>query len=174
MNSSSSTHTGSGDTHNDGRVSPVPGQPVSNFYMGADLRQAQDYTALAILEHIWGKWVIEAGILDVASLEVPDMRYHLRHLERLLLGTSYPRQVEIIKQRFDAIPLSYRHSVKSLLVDATGVGRAVIDMMREAGLSMIPIVITVGNATRVVELFIGTFHHFVTRVYRRFDARLLS
>ncbi len=88
--------------------------------IGADLGQAQDPTALA-----------------VAEVHTPEI--HVRHLERLPLGTPYPKVVERIAGLVERLPGA------TLVVDATGVGRAVLDQMREAGLEPIPVTITGGR-----------------------------
>jgi len=90
--------------------------------IGADLGQAQDPTALA-----------------VAEVHPPEI--HVRHLERLSLGTPYPKVVERIADLVDHLPGA------ALVVDATGVGRAVLDQMREAGLEPVPVTITGGRFT---------------------------
>ncbi len=90
--------------------------------IGADLGQAQDPTALA-----------------VAEVHKPEI--HVRHLERLALGTPYPKVVERIGDLVDKLPGA------TLVVDATGVGRAVLDQMREAGLEPVPVTITGGRHT---------------------------
>jgi hypothetical protein len=54
------------------------------FYLGLDLGQAQDPTAIA---------VIEREAVPVTGIGTPDQpRYTFmgRHLERVKLGTSYP------------------------------------------------------------------------------------
>ncbi len=88
--------------------------------IGADLGQAQDPTALA-----------------VAEVHPPEI--HVRHLERLPLGTPYPKVVERIADLVDKLPGA------ALVVDATGVGRAVLDQMQDAGLKPIPVTITGGR-----------------------------
>ncbi len=88
--------------------------------IGADLGQARDPTALA-----------------VAEVHTPEI--HVRHLERLPLGTPYPKVVERIGDLVDKLPGA------ALVVDATGVGRAVLDQMREAGLEPVPVTITGGR-----------------------------
>jgi hypothetical protein len=90
--------------------------------IGTDLGQAQDPTALA-----------------VAEVHPPDI--HIRHLERLPLGTPYPKVVERIGNLVDKLPGA------ALVVDATGVGRAVLDQMREAGLAPVAVTITGGRFT---------------------------
>ncbi len=90
--------------------------------IGADLGQAQDPTALA-----------------VAEVHTPEI--HVRHLERLPLGTPYPKVVERIGALVNKLPGA------ALVVDATGVGRAVLDQMREAGLAPVAVTITGGRFT---------------------------
>ncbi len=90
--------------------------------IGADLGQAQDPTALA-----------------VAEVHTPEI--HVRHLERLPLGTPYPKVVERIAGLVDKLPGA------ELVVDATGVGRAVLDQMHEANLAPVAVTITGGRFT---------------------------
>lgn len=90
------------------------------IFIGADLGQAQDPAALA-----------------VAEVRTPEI--HVRHLEQLPLGTPYPKVVERIAGLVDHLPGA------ALVVDATGVGRAVLDHMAE--LDPVPVTITGGRYT---------------------------
>ncbi len=102
---------------------------MKQFYLGLDLGQAADYTALAILEKTPG--------------EQPDAaRYDCRHLERLKLGTSYPAVAERVGAMLATPELRGR---TALVVDATGVGRPVVDMLRRLALKPVPITITGGD-----------------------------
>lgn len=89
-----------------------------DYIIGVDLGQAHDYTALTVLEK-------EATA------------YKVRHLERLKLGTPYPEQVERVTRLYQdvsALPeLLEQDKRPRLVVDQTGVGRPVVDMLREAG-----------------------------------------
>ena len=106
---------------------------MSDFILGLDLGQAQDYTALAVLER--------------NGSSKKDRKYQLRHLERLPLGTTYPDVVTHVKELMEKDPL--RGHVL-LVVDATGVGLPVIDLLKQEGLRPIGITITGGTeATRV-------------------------
>ena len=106
---------------------------MSDFILGLDLGQAQDYTALAVLER------------NGSSKQ--DRKYQLRHLERLPLGTTYPAVVTHVKELMEKDPLKGR---VLLVVDATGVGLPVIDLLKQEGLRPIGITITGGTeATRV-------------------------
>lgn len=92
------------------------------FYAGLDLGQAQDYTALAIVE----KTQIALG-------------YHIRHLERFPLGTTYTDQVQRVIRVMQRIPDT------PLVIDQTGVGRAVYDLFKKSGLSPIGVSIHGGD-----------------------------
>jgi hypothetical protein len=92
---------------------------MDNFVMGVDLGQSVDYTAISIIE------CLNQGT------GVDQMQYHVRYLERPPLGTLYPAIVERVKELLNTPPLS---AETTLVVDQTGVGRAVVDMFRAAGL----------------------------------------
>src|SRR5215211_7777702 len=110
------------------------------YYVGLDLGQANDYTAIAVVE--------ETG-------ERGESPLHIRHLERPPLGTYYPEQVARVKELVSSPELSEegihpwsRKVVRvsaDLVVDATGVGRPVVDMLRKEGLSFSPVLITGGD-----------------------------
>lgn len=111
-----------------------------NFFLGLDLGQAQDYTALAVLER--KEFRCEAR---------PD-EYHVRHLERPRLGTPYPAIVERVRSLMESEQLC---SKAALVVDRTGVGAPVVDMFRQAGLRPVPITITGGNSVASAD---GGYH----------------
>jgi hypothetical protein len=91
------------------------------FRIGVDLGQAQDFTAIAIAE-------CRGHVL------------HIHHIERLPLGTSYPDIVSRITGLAKALRAPYR-----LILDATGVGRPVLDLMRQEGLQPVTVSITGGS-----------------------------
>src|SRR3982074_3432400 len=86
------------------------------YFLGLDLGQAADYTALVIAERI-------------PTEDKP--LYHLRHIQRFKLGTPYPEIVESVKT-LTLAPALEREAV--LAIDATGVGAPVVDMFRAAQL----------------------------------------
>ena len=72
----------------------------------------------------------------------------MRHLERLPLGTTYPDICGYVAGLLGRNPL--RESGAQLVVDQTGCGRPVCDILRRAGLRFIAVTITGGDAeTRV-------------------------
>lgn len=99
----------------------------SHYYVGLDLGQAQDFTAVAIAER-----------LDPPAGSRHAI-YHLRHLERFPLRTSYPTVVARVDGMISVPPLK---GASRLIVDATGVGAAVVDLLRDARLGPVAVTIT--------------------------------
>ena len=93
----------------------------TRFFVGLDLGQSQDYTALAILEH--------APSQPGATPRDRDQTFAVRHLERFPLGTSYPTIVTEVGLLVARPPLA---GACRIALDATGVGRAVTDLFRDA------------------------------------------
>jgi hypothetical protein len=128
------------------------------YFVGLDLGQTSDFTALAILERtqtdvpsdsdgqtfcVRQSW---SGFVTVPVREAIPKRvrtFAVRHLERFQLGTSYPAICDRMRQLFAQPPLAGA----TLVVDQTGVGRAVVDMIRKVGLKAMirPITITAGH-----------------------------
>ncbi|HVM79935.1 MAG TPA: hypothetical protein VMU06_13020 [Stellaceae bacterium] len=94
------------------------------WVLGGDIGQAHDPTAAAVVE---------------AEAE----RFTVRHLERLPLGTPYPIVADRLGVIFDALPGS-----RALVIDATGVGRPVLDLLRAAGRNPVGVSITGGKTAR--------------------------
>lgn len=105
---------------------------MGDFILGLDLGQSKDYTALAVLE-------------KHSSAQQPAV-YHLRHLERPQLGTTYPAIVQRVAWLLAMPPLA---GGASLVVDATGVGAPVVDLLRQAGLALTALTITAGDASTI-------------------------
>jgi hypothetical protein len=106
------------------------------------LGQAADYTALAIVERVTPQLKEETYLPpQLRALQpAPPAEYQVRHLGRFDLGTRYPAIVAKVGELMAAPQL---HGA-ALVVDATGVGRAVVDMFVEAGLAPVSITITGG------------------------------
>lgn len=114
-----------------------------DFLVGVDLGQTNDYTAIAVLQRVERntgrtrptalQWL--AGHEETAP--VVESAYEVRHLERLPLGTPYPAQVDRVTKIIEAVNdqegLKRRKGTARLVVDQTGVGRPVVDMLRKAG-----------------------------------------
>jgi hypothetical protein len=66
----------------------------SQFFIGVDLGQAEDFTAIAVVERaeVEGAW-------DAARYtHEKRAELRLRHLERVPLGTAYPEVVERVRR----------------------------------------------------------------------------
>jgi hypothetical protein len=113
---------------------------LAKFYVGVDLGQASDYTAIAVAERVedlGAKETVKGG---------DEYQLHIRHLERFR-DVRYPEVSERVKRLLLAPPLQKN---SKLVVDATGVGAAVVDMLRgsaggSAGLNFDAVVITGGD-----------------------------
>ena len=98
------------------------------FYVGVDLGQARDFTAIAVVER--------AGLQDgwdpVVYAWKKKTVLRVRYLERVPLGTAYPDVVERVVGVTRAPKLTGRCD---LALDATGVGRPVVDLLEGRRLS---------------------------------------
>ena len=115
------------------------------FYVGLDLGQNADYTALAVMQD---------GVKRNPTGELEKF-LHLRHLERYELGTLYPDIAEAVTtllttpelspNEFDGVRI--KRTRPELVVDQTGVGPAVTDLLKKKGLRFRAVTITGGNET---------------------------
>lgn len=139
--------------------------------IGLDLGQSHDYTAVAVLEesywltpeqawamavpgHEAAGWVFASKLVPAQVEQARSLNFHqygvrppnpplaLRHIQRFELGTSYPEVVERVAAMRAMPPLSVGRS--ELVVDETGVGRPVVDMLTQAGQRPTPVTITGG------------------------------
>ncbi len=101
---------------------------MAKFYVGLDLGQSRDYTALCVAE-------------KVPPEGSDDYELHVRHLERFR-DVLYPDVAERVRKLMDAPELKNN---SALAVDATGVGAAVVDMLRRSGLTFDAVTITGGD-----------------------------
>jgi hypothetical protein len=105
------------------------------YISGLDIGQAQDHTALAVLE------LTHAPDPARQGKRLPC--FAVRHLRRFPLGTGYPEVVAYLAWAFAGPPLAG----STLAVDRTGVGRPVVEMLRQAnlGATIRPVTITAGH-----------------------------
>ena len=107
--------------------------------IGADIGKVSDPTALAVVQ-------------------TTDTQDNVRHLDRLPLGTPYPEIADGIGDLARSVPGA------ALVIDATGVGRAPADYLKE--FDPVPVVITGGREI--------TFGYGVWRVPKRTLLRPLT
>jgi hypothetical protein len=131
----------------------IAGTPIARsqgFYIGLDLGQSRDYTALVILEKVW-----ERGRADKQGRAV--MPHYVRYAKRYQLGTPYPDIVRDAKENYLENPdLLYEEhfpgygqyrAMPQLIIDATGVGAAIRDEFEKGGIrrpTLRPVIITGG------------------------------
>jgi hypothetical protein len=108
-------------------VTEEPRPARRKFVVGIDLGQVTDFTAIVVLEVTHG----------------PSPTYDCPHLERVALGTPYPVQVDRIVELI--ADLREMGEVR-VLVDATGVGRPVVDALRPHIGKLTAVTITGGNS----------------------------
>ena len=113
----------------------------TDYFIGLDLGQVRDPSAIAVLE----RTEISVGRSPVTFEPIVEKRFSFRHLESLPLGLDYPSQVEHVRTLVQRPELA--QSVTTLIVDATGVGRPVVDLLRRAALPcrVMPVIITGGD-----------------------------
>src|SRR5262249_21196712 len=121
-------------------VAAPPSPPVflkrgpSRFAVGCDLAQQNDWTAVSVIEHKAGvhnpEWERHCGL--GARPQVKAEYFDLRHLERVR-GLSYVDIVDRLKIMMATPPLCVdgRTPSSELVVDATGVGRGVADLIAD-------------------------------------------
>src|SRR5581483_7388339 len=85
-------------------------EQTASFFVGVDLGQAQDSTAVVVLQRQGsGK----------------DALHQVVQMKRYPLGTAYPEIVKDLAKKLAMAPAD-----TNLILDATGVGRAVVDLVR--------------------------------------------
>lgn len=105
------------------------------FAVGVDLGQARDYTAIAIVEPV-DHFHLTGGLKET--------EIHVRHLERVPLGTSYPEIVERVRKLCSSLGW-----INELVIDATGVGRPIVDLFRTTpNAGVIAVTITGGTESQ--------------------------
>lgn len=108
------------------------------FYVGLDLGQSMDPTALSVIEKL------TAPVLSIGH-RAGKMRfttlYRVRHLERFPLGLSYPEMVTRTRLTMNTAPL---RGNSKLIIDQTGVGRPVFDLFTQARMNPAGVTITAG------------------------------
>lgn len=101
------------------------------FFVGVDIGQARDPSAMVVVEHL--------------SSEKLGDEFHVRYCQRLPLNTPYGVVVSATKQLVDQL-LEYSYKVY-LGVDATSVGRPVVELMKNVGLKPVKITVTGGSTS---------------------------
>ncbi|MEZ2219627.1 hypothetical protein [Rhizobium sp. RCC_161_2] len=124
-----------------------PVQAVSRFVMGVDLGQSNDPTAISVIHHTvtptddWAITYSDGATTNIAR-EKSIERFNVVALERVPLGTPYPAVVGLVAERLAHPALA---EACDLVIDETGVGRAVADIFETSGMRPQRVAITAGN-----------------------------
>ena len=117
----------------------MPVSPVekSSYTIGVDVGKVRDPAALCVLER---RSVFQPGPHHPAHPEHgrEAVSYRIRHLERLPLATTYPavaERVAIVAERLRVSIHPQTAVLSDVVVDVTGVGRPVFDLLADRGLA---------------------------------------
>lgn len=116
----------------------------TRVYLGLDLGKARDHSALVILERA----ADPAGFDPVRFAARRELRLRVRHAERIPLGTPYLSLVPRLRSIIERIGETFAAPAPiTLVVDASGVGAPVFEMLQRArlGVHLVPITITGGG-----------------------------
>lgn len=107
------------------------------FYIGLDLGRKQDPTAVAVVER---REVVSRELDPVTRAFPRRILTVARHLERLELGMSYEEVVERVKALMRRAEMK---GDKTLVVDASGVGLPVVELLTRGGLGCEVVAVTI-------------------------------
>ena len=108
---------------------------VLHYIVGVSIGSMMEPTAIAILEQ-------EARVR--AGYDAYTHALRLRHLERVPLDMRYPDMVDRVGDLISKLEDQEQSDETDLIVDVTGTGRAVGNLMVESGLNPIRVTITCG------------------------------
>lgn len=125
-----------------------------SFFIGVELGQVSDVTAIAVVQsltlpYLRTERIRHDGWIDVRPVyrapdgtetrDHPPVTFALRHLERFPVGSSYTD----IRDRAVGLARSLRGP--SVVVDATGVGTAAVNLFRYSGLYVTTVTLIAGD-----------------------------
>ena len=112
-----------------------------SVYIGLDLGQSNDFTAISLLE----RETVRVGFDHALWEPVTETRLLLRHIERIPLKTPYDQIVRYLRS-FVTRP-AFEDRKIYLVVDASGIGRPVYDLIlaNHMPVTPYPVVITGGD-----------------------------
>ncbi len=109
--------------------------------IGVDLGKVSDYTGIVVAETYWPE--------SLAPGDRPRLRHRLRWIERLPLGVDYQLQVDriaLVAEQSRALGST------SIIIDATGLGRPVVDLLRRStSVTVRPITFTSGEHEAIAD-----------------------
>jgi hypothetical protein len=112
---------------------------VKDYIIALDLGQAQDFSAMVVLNRVWWR----KG--ENPRKDPPRLWHTIPTIVRWPLTTIYPRIVEDVYETYRLFEDTMAQWGVALVVDAGGPGKPVIDLLRAKGLKPIGVTITAGN-----------------------------
>jgi hypothetical protein len=120
----------------------------TRYYLGVDLGKERSHSAMVVIER--AELLYRHEMRDPVTLQFPtETRYFVRHAERFPLGVPFTDVATRVRELVRQPPLQ---GWVKVIVDGTGVGAAVLEMMRGNGglqCRLIPVVITGGDRSSV-------------------------
>lgn len=113
-------------------------------YVGLDLGKLQDYSAAVVVEQTWPLLFPEQPL---TSPTIEDFQVGL--VWRPQRGTAYSAIVDYCRA---LLARPAMRTCAALVVDATGVGRPVVEMLRDAGLSVPVVAITITGGDKAIQV----------------------
>lgn len=123
-----------------------PDDYVPKHFIGLDLGQTQDPTALVVVERSGAPEPYGGGLRGTPPPDIRDADCTIPAIRRYPLGTPYPTIVEDVASNLSRSPEGTK-----LIIDGTGVGQAVVDLFRDHPLlasrrsQIVPVTITAGD-----------------------------
>ena len=116
--------------------------PATTWFLGLDLAQRQDYTALATLKLEWR--VVDRCKVYYNWIRKPEL--WLCTLDRYEQGASYLAYCNMVERRIDQIRAKEPKSKIHLVIDASGPGAPIVDEFKAIGLEIDinPVTMTAG------------------------------
>jgi hypothetical protein len=124
------------------------------FFIGVELGQVSDVTAIAVVQSLTLKilrtekvlsdrWVDMHPVYQAPdgseTREHPPVNFALRHLERIPAGVSYPEIVKKVES------LHSRLESPAVILDATGVGKAAVELFRHSNFNLSILTLMAGD-----------------------------
>lgn len=103
--------------------------------IGVDIGQQRDPTAIAVVEEVQPRSPIQSGWRPAGTVVEPKPTgsiYTVRFLERLALGTPYPEVARRVADVALGVTQQGKRVWPELLIDVTGVGRPVGELVQAA------------------------------------------
>jgi len=119
---------------------------VADTFISCDIGRLQDYTAISVVQVKFYKAKVVAGALPEWSFDPRDVIpvFEVPLLERF--QAPYRQTLTRLQEIFDFPQLFLNE--REIIIDATGIGDAVLEMAYEMDMDVTPIVITGGDQAR--------------------------